>query len=150
MNVHKRCQKNVTNNCGIDNKKFGEALNVLGITDRLSVSGKKKKVSVSESPSKSCSSFSERSHTSPLPNVTDQFQTFCRDMSNMQLTTKKSYGGSSYSMDDEQRIDQNNILYSTSKRRYKLDSFRFIKVLGKGSFGKVAIIEFFNDLQNQR
>lgn len=32
MNVHKRCQKNVANNCGIDTKQMAEILNAMGIS----------------------------------------------------------------------------------------------------------------------
>lgn len=99
MNVHKRCHKNVTNNCGINSKKFGEVLGELGISSESlsSISkSKKNKIPMNEqSPSKS--SFNERSHTSPLPNMTmDQLyseEPFCNAMSNMRLsliTSKKN------------------------------------------------------------
>lgn len=32
MNVHKRCQKNVANNCGINTKQMAEILNQIGIS----------------------------------------------------------------------------------------------------------------------
>lgn len=32
MNVHKRCQKNVANNCGINTKAMAEILNEMGIS----------------------------------------------------------------------------------------------------------------------
>lgn len=36
MNVHKRCQKNVANNCGINSKQMAEILSALGISsDKL-------------------------------------------------------------------------------------------------------------------
>ena len=36
MNVHKRCQKNVANNCGINPKQMAEILSALGISsDKL-------------------------------------------------------------------------------------------------------------------
>ena len=46
MNVHKRCEKNVANNCGINTKDMAAVLNQLGISgDKLNVS-KRKKVGV--------------------------------------------------------------------------------------------------------
>jgi len=46
MNVHKRCQKNVANNCGINTKDMAAVLNQLGISgDKLNAS-KRKKVQV--------------------------------------------------------------------------------------------------------
>lgn len=36
MNIHKRCQQNVANNCGIDTKQMAEILAAMGITtDKL-------------------------------------------------------------------------------------------------------------------
>lgn len=32
MNIHRRCEGNVANNCGIDTKKLAELLNQVGIT----------------------------------------------------------------------------------------------------------------------
>ena len=50
MNVHKRCQKNVANNCGINTKDMAAVLNQLGISgDKLNAS-KRKKVRVMWSP----------------------------------------------------------------------------------------------------
>lgn len=31
MNVHKRCQKNVANNCGLNTKQLAEILSLIGI-----------------------------------------------------------------------------------------------------------------------
>jgi len=43
MNVHKRCQKNVANNCGINTKDMAAVLNQLGISgDKLNASKRKK------------------------------------------------------------------------------------------------------------
>lgn len=46
MNVHKRCQKNVANNCGIDVKQLSEILAVMGIRPQEPARKNKKKVSV--------------------------------------------------------------------------------------------------------
>lgn len=37
MNVHKRCQKNVANNCGINPKQVALLLQELGITDNIPI-----------------------------------------------------------------------------------------------------------------
>jgi novel protein kinase C epsilon type len=45
LNVHKRCEKNVANNCGINTKDMAQVLSQLGISgDKLNPSTKKKKV----------------------------------------------------------------------------------------------------------
>jgi len=43
MNVHKRCEKNVANNCGINTKDMAAVLHQLGISgDKLNASKRKK------------------------------------------------------------------------------------------------------------
>ncbi|KIH50931.1 phorbol esters/diacylglycerol binding domain protein, partial [Ancylostoma duodenale] len=43
LNVHKRCQRNVANNCGINAKQMAAELAQLGLTgDKMSVRSKKK------------------------------------------------------------------------------------------------------------
>lgn len=46
MNVHKRCQKNVANNCGIDVKLLSEILAGMGIRPQEPGKRNKKKVSI--------------------------------------------------------------------------------------------------------
>ena len=43
LNVHKRCQKNVANNCGINTRDMAQILQEMGITtDKLTAKGRKK------------------------------------------------------------------------------------------------------------
>jgi novel protein kinase C epsilon type len=44
MNVHKRCQKNVANNCGINTKEMAEILNAIGVNTKINQ--RKKKVGI--------------------------------------------------------------------------------------------------------
>ena len=47
MNVHKRCSKNVANNCGINTKDMAKILNELGMTgDKFNAGPKRKKVNI--------------------------------------------------------------------------------------------------------
>ena len=48
MNVHKRCQKNVANNCGINTKQMAEVLNAIGISPDTNTP-RKSKVGILES-----------------------------------------------------------------------------------------------------
>ncbi|CAG0916475.1 unnamed protein product [Notodromas monacha] len=65
MNVHKRCQKNVANNCGIDTKKMAEILNELGVTKEITQK-RPKKPSISDSRLSSQPPY-EKTSSSPLP-----------------------------------------------------------------------------------
>ena len=48
MNVHKRCKRNVANNCGIDVKQLSEILSVMGIRPQdEAAAGKRQKKKVS-------------------------------------------------------------------------------------------------------
>lgn len=70
MNIHKRCQKNVANNCGINSKQLAEILRAIGISI-----GKPKsttKTSVSEFENKLGTPSSEASPSSPLSTALDK------------------------------------------------------------------------------
>ncbi|CAI4223979.1 unnamed protein product [Auanema sp. JU1783] len=111
LNVHKRCQRNVANNCGINAKQMAAELAQLGLTgDKMSIRSKKR-------PSILTESSSEQSVSSVETNRT--FLT--------QISEDETHKSSSAPVG-------NNATLSIS-------DFSFIKVLGKGSFGKVMLAE---------
>jgi novel protein kinase C epsilon type len=150
MNVHKRCQKNVANNCGINAKVFADTLMGLGFSgDKLSKSGRKKKASISESPNKLAQSVTERSQASQLPTGPDHNEQFRIDQHLSGEMAATHLGRLSFkdSLNREQEKALQQVLDRTTiaiggdgdrRRRYGLEDFVFIKVLGKGSFGKVS------------
>lgn len=150
MNVHKRCQNNVANNCGVNPKLLAETLSAMGISgDKLS--RRKKKTSISESP-KSVQSITERSHTSPLPSTADHpEQEYGINQSQSGGQTQASHLGrlsfkdSTINREQERALQQvvertAGIHDEKGTRKCALDDFVFIKVLGKGSFGKVCLL----------
>ncbi|KAF6217395.1 hypothetical protein GE061_001750 [Apolygus lucorum] len=113
MNVHKRCQKNVANNCGINTKQMAEILSTMGI------SPSRPKVTPQ------CGSSSERSSGGiSLVSLEDE-------ASSTQNLTQKS-------TEDMRRTD---IGGRSDIKKFGVEDFHFIKVLGKGSFGKVMLAE---------
>ncbi|XP_046434581.1 protein kinase C isoform X2 [Neodiprion fabricii] len=112
MSVHKRCQKNVANNCGINRRHLADLLNEMGI----SPDNKNKPARINYQSS----SQSGGSGSSAPPN-----ETFSEGVPASKLKEPTDSGSGP----------------DTGYRKLGLEDFHFIKVLGKGSFGKVMLAE---------
>lgn len=120
INVHKRCQKNVANNCGINTKAMAEILSTMNISPDKQI--KTPKINYRTTTCQSGQTPTTVTVTDTLP--TDNSQTIQKTEETSVIATENAVPAS-----------ENEI------RKFGIEDFNFIKVLGKGSFGKVMLVE---------